>query len=507
MENKNKLSSVIETLSEYKKKSPTDTKTDGGNSVAAKVAKIKSPSPMSRVAMSLIGGSKLTPKTDHIENAPSKLQNIIGTKSTDEENGKKSTMVGNVDTAFYSTVSKGQKIETGDTVTNIAVKLISFMEKSHKDRLTNFEISQGFDKTFTENEQTRHDKLIQAITDAKKKADEESTDVLPTEKKSTKVIEPSTTPQKTNVASPAPKKLLTRATEKVVSVAGRVAGNVDAVGAGRVAMGIGGVALVGGISAAAALSIERETGKSSKDAIKNVGQIVPNDPEPGEYSYGIFGMNSKSKTIDSFIKQNPQLGITAKPKTKEFNDQWVKVSKEQSKDMLDAQLNWFDSNVSSPLKKDLSKLISPKLANDPSVLMYMSDRRVQYGTVMEKSALSHASNSTTSSEFINKMTEFDLANLQNAFPKYLSNHKNAEKGLAMRLNKRKEASLKLIGDKSDGVQLNEMSKSNKDLKATTTTNNYAVDNTTTNIIKPSSPPIVIIKKKNTQDLPMIIDIY
>ena len=225
-----------------------------------------------------------------------------------------------------------------------------------------------------------------------------------------------------------------------------------------------GVAGVAGISASAALSIERETGKPAKDAIKNVGQIVLNDPKSGVSSYGIFGINSGG-SVQSFVKDNPQFELNAKPASKQFDEQWSKISKEQPQQMLDAQLRWYEKNITKPLKNDLTKIVATEFANDPRVLTYMSDRRVQYGKTMESQALKHASSAKSVEEFLSLMSQYDLANLKDAFKTYLSNHPNAIKGLEKRIREREKFSLKVIENDSNlGEKLSFGSMQNADMK-------------------------------------------
>jgi hypothetical protein len=222
--------------------------------------------------------------------------------------------------------------------------------------------------------------------------------------------------------------------------------------------------VAGALSPAAALSIERETGKPAKDAIKNVGQIVKNDPKPGVSSYGVFGINSGG-SVQTFVKDNPQFELNAKPTSKEFDEQWTKISNEQPQKMLEAQLKWYDKNITVPLNNDLNKLVPLEFANDPRVLTYISDRRIQYGKTMEKKALGYASSAKTVEEFLSLISEYDLANLKTAFKTYLSNNPNNIKGLERRILERKKSSLKVVSNDSDvGSQIDDYSKNNADMR-------------------------------------------
>lgn len=179
-------------------------------------------------------------------------------------------------------------------------------------------------------------------------------------------------------------------------------------------------------SAASAISLRGETGKGHESALKNVGQIVNNDPEPGYKSYGLFGMNSKAKTIDNFVAQNPQLGLTTKPGSPEFDREWKEVAKNKPQDLYQAQMNWYEKNILSPLQNDLMKMLPANVAGDQRVVAYMADRRIQYGKVLESSAIQYA-NSDKPETFINRITEYDLENIGKAFTTYLKTHPGSEK--------------------------------------------------------------------------------
>ena len=236
-------------------------------------------------------------------------------------------------------------------------------------------------------------------------------------------------------------------------------------------------------SAAAAISILGETSaKTPKQALGKGGQIVPNDPGPGYYSYGIFGMNSKSKTIDAFVAQNPQLGFKEKPGTKEFNEEWKKVASERAKELFDAQMDWYEKNVFDPLKKDLSSKLPNGFGEDPRVISYFADRRIQYGKVQEKSAIEYAKASSTPIEFLEKITDYDLNTLNLAFPTALKNNPDIRKGLENRVKNRKSLALSINNSGNvivTGAKENQELKEslNKDKQAQGTVTNNVTTNT------------------------------
>lgn len=225
----------------------------------------------------------------------------------------------------------------------------------------------------------------------------------------------------------------------------------------KIGIGVTGV----GLGAIAAISILGETGARGKKAtMSKSGQVVPNDPEPGAFSYGFFGMNSKARTIHAFVGAHPEFGLTAKPGTDEFNKQWKSLADSRPEELYNAQLDWYDKNIIQPLRSDL-KSLQLDYANDDRILAYMADRRIQYGKTMETEALKYAAAGSTAPEFINRMTDFDLENIGTAFKTYLSNNKGGSIGLKNRIERRQMLAMQVSQDTGDA--LDSTSKNNTEL--------------------------------------------
>ena len=416
--------------------------------------------------------------------------------------------VGTVQTSFFSTVAKGDRLKRGEGVADVATKLFVFMKKTHDDKIKHYEIEHDFEKEKEAKVKRRREEVLKALVDRQKEIPEQIKEAVKKEAPkeppappkaptkpgakptpaapkpvapkpvapkpvapkpvAPKPVAPKPTPTAKPV-EPAPPISAPNPTVSVPNITSSGVSTAAKVAVGTIAAG------AAGISSAAALSIERETGKPASQAIKNVGQIVQNDPKPGASSYGIFGINSQG-SVQSFVKENPQFELTAKPASKEFDEQWTKISKDKPKEMLQAQLTWYDNHVTKPLNKDLPKLIPSNFANNLKIITYLSDRRVQYGPVMEQQAIQYASNAKTPEEFISLVTEYDLAHLKEAFPKYLKNHPDAIKGLQKRLTERQRVSL--ITTEKDS-KLADASIINQDLKQTTQGTKTIIDNTTT----------------------------
>jgi hypothetical protein len=192
------------------------------------------------------------------------------------------------------------------------------------------------------------------------------------------------------------------------------------------------------------ISIRGETGAATtEEAKKKSSQIVNNDPKPGHKSYGIFGMNTLSKTIDQFVEQNPQLGFKNKPGSSEFDKEWKEISEKRSDEIYEAQMRWYQKNIIEPLRNELTTLLPPKISSDERVFALLADRRIQYGRVMEKSALEYASGANTPEEFIDKITVFDKSNIGKAFKTYLATNPGNERGLLNRIQMRRDMALQI----------------------------------------------------------------
>ena len=114
--------------------------------------------------------------------------------------------------------------------------------------------------------------------------------------------------------------------------------------------------------------------------------------------------------------------------------------------MLQAQLAWYNKYIQSPLKSDLMKVLPEKLATDEKVLLYMSDRRNQYGKYDEVNALKAAASASTADDFIKKVSDHDRKdeNIEKAFSKYLENNPDNKKGLINRIDLREKTASEYV---------------------------------------------------------------
>jgi len=185
----------------------------------------------------------------------------------------------------------------------------------------------------------------------------------------------------------------------------------------------------------------------SKDPLKGVANVSPDSA--GTHSYGNFGLNSqKGGSIYGFVAEyGDQFGLTAKPGTKAFDDQWKNAAKASPVEMRDAELQWFGKTILPNIEKDLGEIGVPAaMSADPRVKAYFSDRMIQYG---EKSILTYQNRISAAAEkagdnpvaFLQNLTESDRANYRTDFRTAIRSGVYGEEGSNTRLNGRLRAAL------------------------------------------------------------------
>lgn len=82
--------------------------------------------------------------------------------------------VGNIDTAFYTTVAEGQKgkLRKNDGVADVAAKLTNFLIKSQEDKKLQSELSRNFELEQHEEDRRRHKQFVDALVNTQKQAED-----------------------------------------------------------------------------------------------------------------------------------------------------------------------------------------------------------------------------------------------------------------------------------------------------------------------------------------------
>jgi hypothetical protein len=213
-----------------------------------------------------------------------------------------------------------------------------------------------------------------------------------------------------------------------------------------------------------------------------------------------------SGSIQSFVRENPQFNLKSKPASKQFDDEWQAAAAANPEAMYEAQLTWHKNHIIAPLATDLVKVLPQEIASDPRVLVYMSDRRNQYGRHDEVNAFRFASSAKTPQEFISKITEYDSANIDSAFATYLDTHKNQRErvrgALLKRLQIRKNYSLEI--DVNTGATLDNKSRENKDMKEVSSVNMpVVVSNNNVLVNNRTQKNVSIYQNYPESDLPLL----
>jgi hypothetical protein len=73
------------------------------------------------------------------------------------------------DDGFYSTVTKGLRLQKGDNASNIVAKLISFMQKSYEEKKIQYDLAKDFEEENHEKEKIFNEKFMKAIKELKGK--------------------------------------------------------------------------------------------------------------------------------------------------------------------------------------------------------------------------------------------------------------------------------------------------------------------------------------------------
>lgn len=181
----------------------------------------------------------------------------------------------------------------------------------------------------------------------------------------------------------------------------------------------------------AKITARAETGRTS---LPEASATIAQDTG-GTRSYGIFGLNSGG-TIQQFISDNPNLGLTEKPGTDAFDAQWESLVASSPQTIVKAQLEWHERRVVRPAQRSLAKAGFNALSNDPRAVAFVADMVVQYGAGGVGKHLSAASGASTVEQFIGMASQSMRQTLASDFRSFLASNPASRKGLEARIDKR-----------------------------------------------------------------------
>jgi len=125
------------------------------------------------------------------------ISHFTGIKSSKGDDNK----VGSVDTAFYTTVAKGNRLRRGDSISDVVTKMFSFVKTSREEEIKQYELNKDFDKTKHEKDKERHEQLLEAIEESKSREIPEKMEKPKEEPRKSETTTP-TEPPKPSTAKP-----------------------------------------------------------------------------------------------------------------------------------------------------------------------------------------------------------------------------------------------------------------------------------------------------------------
>lgn len=167
----------------------------------------------------------------------------------------------------------------------------------------------------------------------------------------------------------------------------------------------------------------------------------------GSKSYGVLGVNSGfgrgagGGSAGVFAKAFPGLGLTARPGSAAFDQQWRRAAQEQPQELVQAQLQYLQNDVIGPAVSALRNAGAGQFADDPRVVNFVSDAVVQYGPSLVNKHFRAGAQGRTAEDFINRSADSMRQSLRGDFRTYLSSRPQNFQGLVNRVEKRRNSSL------------------------------------------------------------------
>ena len=190
------------------------------------------------------------------------------------------------------------------------------------------------------------------------------------------------------------------------------------------------------------LSALAETGKSGPEALSNISPDTG-----GSKSYGPLGLNNKMGDLGDFVSQyGDQLGLPQNINDPGFDKAWTSAAKNNPSGMWAANAHYHANTIMPSVTSDLTNAgLDPSMANDPRVVAYFGDRKVQQGTLGLQTAVDAGKAANDPQQFLAAVSASDRANLPNYFKTYLSEHPQNINGLNNRITTRFQHSMALQG--------------------------------------------------------------
>jgi hypothetical protein len=345
--------------------------------------------------------------------------------------GAKSTVIKTVD-FLHKKFGSAEHIDEGKKLSNTEYlgEIFKMMKVMDEDKKLNHEMANNHLKEEEHKKDIRNKEIIQALTGKKFKK----------------------TKFKSKLKSKTKKKITAaKVSESVGGLSLGTLGTLGAIGIGTAAVvGTGAVLMSATSSSAFANTMKMEQSVGNRQSALDKAHEATPDTD-NSLSYGVIGLSSrrgksgtKKSSLDSFIEDNPEFGLPDPGNgghDEKFRKKWNEIPSDK---LLEAQEKWYQKHVYDPTVRTIEKTgVDPKVASDERVRVYMADRAAQIGTDGTEPSIknSGAAQSKTAEEFIDKMADYDIKNLDNDFPNYLKQHPENRNGLIKRVERRKKLSL------------------------------------------------------------------
>lgn len=155
----------------------------------------------------------------------------------------------------------------------------------------------------------------------------------------------------------------------------------------------------------------------------------------GTISVGALGLNS-SGLLSSFLGDNADLGITAKPGTPEFAAQWDKAVRADPEGVVGRQIAFHEAKVVRPAQTALQAMGAGAMANDPRAIAFAADLIIQYGPALARKHIAAGRGAADPSAFVSAVTASTKASLDADFRTALTADPSVKQGLINRIDTR-----------------------------------------------------------------------
>ncbi|MFW6286105.1 MAG: hypothetical protein ACOC16_03200 [Nanoarchaeota archaeon] len=180
-----------------------------------------------------------------------------------------------------------------------------------------------------------------------------------------------------------------------------------------------------------------ETGKNT-NPIDTVSQIITDTS--GTHSYGNLGLNSKGGAISFWQEYAHCLGLEGTPGDQKAYDSWKKVAKENPKELIIAEIEWYNKHIINPTINEMSTRNFPEnIKYNPAVITYLSDVAIQIGDRLRNNLLDeiYPTTNENAQSYLKRLADYQSSDeyLYSIFKTYLSEKPQNIDGLKNRVTK------------------------------------------------------------------------